>query len=590
MTRVAIIHKEKCNPVACGNYLCARLCPVNRTGSDCIIKGEDEKALIIEELCTGCGICPNRCPFGAIDIVNLPEALQDTPMHRYNVNAFELFHLPIPKKGIVVGILGRNGIGKSTALNILSGNHLPNLGHYHQPPTQESIEKQFSNTIIGDYLKQLYKKEIKISFKPQRIELLPKLFQGKVKDLIKKVDEKNISKLLIDELELNNILDRNIADLSGGELQRLAILACCVKKADFYFFDEPASFLDVTSRIKAAKIIKSLANENTSVMVVEHDLATLDYISDEIQIIYGHEGVFGIVSQSKSVRRGINEYLDGFLPDDNIRFRNYSIKFFDSLEKKRISKEILFEFDELEKSYKDFKLKVNPGNIRKGEVLAVMGENGLGKTTFLKLLANLETPDKGNSPKKKVTYKTQYPSSDVEGTVMQWIAKTTKEFTSGWYQQNIIEKLGLLRLLNNKISELSGGELQKVYIAITLSQEADIYAFDEPSAFIDVEDRLKVAEVIKEFMTRKEKAAIVVDHDVQFVDYIADSILIFEGIPGKEGHVYGPCDKEEGMNRVLKLLDITYRKDKQTNRPRINKPGSQLDSEQRALGKYYYSK
>ena len=136
---------------------------------------------------------------------------------------------------------------------------------------------------------------------------------------------------------------------------------------------------------------------------------------------------------------------------------------------------------------------------------------------------------------------------------------------------------------------MSGGELQKVYIAACLSkQDVNLIAMDEPSAFIDVEDRLKVAEIIKEYVDKKEICAIIVDHDIQFVDYLTDSMLVFEGISGKEGHVFGPVSKREGMNRVLKNLNITYRRDKQSGRPRINKPGSQLDQEQRHKGEYYY--
>jgi len=176
----------------------------------------------------------------------------------------------------------------------------------------------------------------------------------------------------------------------------------------------------------------------------------------------------------------------------------------------------------------------------------------------------------------------------VKGTVREWLEKS-KDYKTGWYKQNILEKLGLLKVIDSEISSLSGGELQKVYIAVCLGNEAELYALDEPSAFIDVEDRLKVAEVIKEFILKKEKAAIVVDHDVQFTEYIADSMLVFEGVPSVNGEVYGPCTKREGMNRVLKMLDITYRKDKDTNRPRINKGDSQLDKEQRSKGEYYYS-
>ncbi|MBU1245747.1 MAG: ribosome biogenesis/translation initiation ATPase RLI [Nanoarchaeota archaeon] len=583
--RIAIINKQKCNPISCGNFLCMRVCPVNRTGKECITQERDKPA-IDEMLCNGCGICQNRCPFQAIQIINLPEKLKEEPVQRFGKNNFELFRLPIPKEKTVVGLLGRNGIGKSTALEILSGNLIPNLGDYSEEGNKEKVIKHFSKTAMHEYFKKLYNGKLKVSYKPQRIELLPKLYKGKVKDLLEKIDERKQSNKLVKELQLDHLMDRHLSKLSGGEMQKVAIIAAMVKKADFYFFDEPASFLDVTSRIKVAKLIRELSKDS-AVMVVEHDLATLDYISDEIQILYGKQAGYGVVSQSKGVRRGINEYLDGFLPDDNVRFRDYGIVFAKAPEGKTTEPAILFEFPELEKKFKGFELKTNKGNVHKAEVMAVMGANGLGKTTFLKLLAGLEKPTTGKIDKIKISYKEQYPEI-VKGTVREWLEKS-KDYKTGWYKQNILEKLGLLKVIDSEISSLSGGELQKVYIAVCLGNEAELYALDEPSAFIDVEDRLKVAEVIKEFILKKEKAAIVVDHDVQFTEYIADSMLVFEGVPSVNGEVYGPCTKREGMNRVLKMLDITYRKDKDTNRPRINKGDSQLDKEQRSKGEYYYS-
>jgi len=587
MKRIVILDKDKCNPEKCGNWLCFRLCPVNRMDKECITK--NKKPIINEELCTGCAICSNKCPFEALSVINLPEKLKVDPIHRYGKNSFELFHLPIPKENKVVGILGRNGIGKTTALNILSGNLKPNLGNFEDPATEEDIIKRYSSITLGKYFKKLFNKEIKISYKPQRIELIPKIYKGKVKDLIKKIDETKKGDKFLEELDLKEIKNRNIKSLSGGELQKLAIIAAAIKKVDIYYFDEPASFCDVTARIKVAKIIRSLA-KNASVIVVEHDLATLDYISDEIQIVYGQPACYGIISQSKAVGRGINEYLNGYLPEDNVRFRDYSIKFPRSSKKQVIEKEILLEFPELEKKFTNFKLNINAGEIHKGEILTVMGANGLGKTTFLKLLSGLEKPTKGKIKKMKIAYKVQYPEANIKGTVIEHLRKIAKNnFNSSWYQSLILEKLNLKPILNNEVNTLSGGELQKVYIAATLSQDCKIFAFDEPSAFIDVEDRLKVAEVIREFIQKKESCAIVVDHDVQFIDYIADSMLVFEGIPAKQGSVYGPVTKHEGMNRVLKILDITYRTDKETLRPRINKPGSNLDTVQRKKGEYYYT-
>ena len=447
----------------------------------------------------------------------------------------------------------------------------------------------FKGTEMQKFLEQVKAGEVKVAYKPQAVDLIARKADGKVKDMLKKVDQKGKAKEIIELLEMENILERDIKDLSGGEMQRLAIAATCLKDANFYFFDEPASFLDITSRMKVAKLIRSLAEENNNtVLVVEHDLATLDYISDELQILYGEAAVYGIVSQTKPIRRGINEYLDGFLPDDNIRFRNYKIVFNKGIEKES-KRPILFEWPELEKKFPAFHMKINAGKIERGDVLTITGSNGLGKTTFLKMIAGLIKPDKGElTSKVKIAYKPQDLQTEA-GTVQEWLNKVAKDHNSGWFKQNILEKLNLQAIINNNISMLSGGELQKVYIAITLSLKADVYAFDEPSAFIDVEDRLKVAEVIRDFMSKNETCAIVVDHDVQFLDYVGDAMLVFKGIPGKEGSVIGPLTKKEGMNEVLKMLNITYRMDKETKRPRINKPGSQLDVEQKKTNKYYYA-
>ncbi|MDP3917075.1 MAG: ribosome biogenesis/translation initiation ATPase RLI [Nanoarchaeota archaeon] len=594
--RIAIIEEDKCHPEKCGNYLCIRLCPVNREGEDCISKNQlTKKATIDEVTCTGCGICPKRCPFGAIHIINLPEKLDTLPIHRFGKNNFELFNLPTVKKGSVVGIIGRNGIGKSTAFEILSGNLIPNLGDFNAEDKEllkESTITKYSNTQMGEYFRELYSNNIKVSYKPQRIELISKIYDGKVIDLLKRVDEKNKADEMIEFLDLENVKNNKLSELSGGELQKVAIIASVIKKADIYFFDEPSSFLDITSRIKVARLIQSLKEEKAAVMVIEHDIATLDYISDEIQILYGERACYGVMSISKGVRNGINDYLEGYLPEDNVRFRDYKIKFSRSIKELNQDAELLVSYKNLKKSFKNFSMEVKEGEIKKGEVLAIMGSNGLGKSTFLNMISNRLKSDSGEINLKKkdinISYKPQYPVPE-DITVEDYIKRHAgEEMKSGWYQQNILEKLNLKSILQNNLLHLSGGELQKVYVAGCLSGESDLIILDEPSAFIDIEDRIHLAEVIKEFAQKKDAACVVVDHDVQFVEYLADKMLVFQGDPGKNGSVIGPTEREEGMNLILKSLKITYRKDKDSNRARINKPDSQLDKEQKSKGKYYF--
>ncbi len=588
---IAIVEKAKCHPTKC-QHECIKFDPINKSGGEGFHIGSSGKSEISEEVVMEIHkICAKKCPFQAIHIINLPERLKEDPIHKYGKNSFELYSLPIIKQNTIVGIIGRNGIGKSTSLQLLTNLVKSNLGKYNEQPQLDAIIKKYSTTWMGEYFKKLSKNEIKISYKPQRVELIVELYKNhKVIALLNKVNERNLLNKLLDELDISSIKERDISELSGGELQRVAILATLLKKADVYYFDEPSSFLDITHRIKVAKLIRTLSKDS-AVVVVEHDLATLDYISDEIQIVYGEQACYGIFSQSKAVRRGINEYMDGMLPDENIRFRPYPIKFSERPAEKIISKEILVEFPELEKHFETFKLKTNSGIIHKAEVLAVMGANGLGKSTFLKLLAGIEKPDKKEIKQIKISYKPQYLDYNIEGTVENYLKSIAgSEFSSGWYKTHILEKLNINAILQNNISELSGGELQKVQIVACLTKpDVDLIAMDEPSAFIDVEDRLNIAEIIKDFIVNNNISAIIVDHDIQFIDYIADSMIVFEGTPAKEGHVVGPLTKRDGMNKVLKNLDITYRRDKQTGRPRINKPGSQLDKEQRAKGEYYYT-
>ena len=580
MTRIAVIDKKKCNPHGCGNYLCAKVCPVNRMGEQCIVEGPDKKALIDEKLCTGCGICPKKCPFGAITIINLPEELDKEPIHRYGVNGFALYNLPTPLFGKVIGIIGRNGIGKSTAMKILSNNLKPNLGREHNAGIKEVIE-YFKGTEAQAYFEKLRDDKIIISYKPQQVDLIPKQFNGTVKELLEKVDQKNIFDSIVKELELENLLDSKLHELSGGELQRLTIAATSMKKANVYFFDEPTSYLDIKQRMKISRFIKSLADENTAVMVIEHDLIVLDYMADMIHLMYGHESVYGVVSGLKTTKNGINVYLSGFLKEENVRFRDNAIKFERHAQQKESKPFILTEWEGFEHSLGRFRLNAESGLLSKGDVVGILGQNGIGKTTFVKILAGVI--DEKNKLNLRVSYKPQYLEASDE-LVITALQRAIQKF-----EIEIIRPLNLKELFMRKISELSGGELQKVAIAHCLSQDADIYLMDEPSAYLDVEQRLIVAKVIRDVMFTTGKSAMIVDHDLLFIDSLSDKLLIFEGIPAVQGLAKSPMSMRDGMNAFLRELNITFRRDEENHRPRINKEDSVKDREQKAEGKLYYS-
>jgi ATP-binding cassette subfamily E protein 1 len=150
--------------------------------------------------------------------------------------------------------------------------------------------------------------------------------------------------------------------------------------------------------------------------------------------------------------------------------------------------------------------------------------------------------------------------------------------------------MGVKKLYEKSVKNLSGGELQKVAVVASLLRQADIYALDEPSAFLDAEDRIAVAKFLQRFVRAQGKSAIIIDHDMQLIDLVADTLVIFEGQPGLEGSATATMQKEEGMNRFLKALSITYRRDETTGRPRVNKEAGRLDREQKQSGNYYYVK
>lgn len=578
MKRIAVVDNSKLKDMDKKRHI-QSLCPVNRRGEDCIFF-EGTKLLIDEALCIGCGICVKAAP-EAIKVINLPEALDKDPIHRYGKNGFALYNLPIPQFGKVVGIIGSNGIGKSTALQIIAGLIKPNLGRVGgENVEQKEVIKYFKGTEAQSYFEKLYDGKIKSAYKPQQVDLIPKQFNGTVKELLKKVDEKGEYEKIIKLLELENILDTDISKISGGELQRVAIAATVLKQANLYIFDEPTSYLDIKQRLKISNFIKELADEETAVMVIEHDLIILDYMTELVHLMYGRAAAYGVVSMTKTTKVGINVYLSGYLKEENMRFRDKPIMFNERAPVSESKHILLTQWNGFEKNFGRFSLKMNEGKIFRNEIVGVLGENGIGKTSFVRILAGeIETSDKIPL---KISYKPQYLSANDE-MVMTVVQRAVQH-----YDVQLIRPLDLKELLLRKLNELSGGELQRVMITKALSEDAEIILMDEPSAYLDVEQRLIVSKVIKEMLNLTGKSAIVVDHDLLFLDYLSDRLIVFDGVPAIHGEQKGPFSMEQGMNIFLKDIKLTFRRDEETHRPRANKLDSQKDREQKSSGKLYY--
>jgi ATP-binding cassette subfamily E protein 1 len=593
VVRIVVLDADFCKPGDCSKE-CIRFCPIVRTGTEAI-KYDPSMAvpIIAETLCTGCAICVKKCPYRALKVVNLPDELEELCVHRYGPNTFKLYRLPVPREGLVVGLLGPNGAGKSTSLKILSGEIMPNLGLYDAPPDWKSILKFYRGSELHEYFRKLSENRLHVVTKPQYVDEAPKRITGTVCEILSKIDERRAIDEVSDMLSLGAIWDKDIHSLSGGELQRMAIAAVALREANVYIFDEPSSYLDVYQRMRMAALVQSLAKASKYVMVAEHDLAVLDYISDQIALFYGNPGVYGIVSKPHGVRVGINIYINGYIPDENVRFRPYAIKFHLSpAPTEWRSEDMLLKWPNFTKVLGDFTLKVKTGEIHRGEVVGIVGANGTGKTTFINVIAGITEPTTGKiiESRIKVSYKPQYVVPNTDRSLREILNSISPALLGDpWHNEEIYTPLDVAPLLDRPANSLSGGELQRIAVATCLSREAKIYLLDEPTAHLDVEHRLAVSKSVRRVAEKTGSAAFVVEHDIVANDLLADSVMVFSGEPGKSGVAHPPQGLRKGMNQFLKGLGITFRRDPDTSRPRVNKKGSWLDRYQKEINEYYYA-
>ncbi|CAI5997915.1 unnamed protein product, partial [Closterium sp. NIES-65] len=535
----------------------------------CIEVGSTSKiAFISEELCIGCGICVKKCPFDAIEIINLPKDLDKDTTHRYGPNTFKLHRLPVPRPGQVLGLVGTNGIGKSTALKVLAGKLKPNLGRFSNPPDWQEILTYFRGSELQNYFTRILEDNLKAIIKPQYVDHIPKAVKGLVGVVLTEKDERDAKEELSDVLELKQVWEREVEHLSGGELQRFAIGVVAGQLGDIYMFDEPSSYLDVRQRLKAAQVIRSLLRPDRYVIVVEHDLSVLDYLSDFICCLYGKPGAYGVVTLPFSVREGINIFLAGFVPTENLRFRDESLTFrvaetpVDNPEEAKTYTR--YKYPRMVKKQGGFKLTVEPGDFTDSQIVVMLGENGTGKTTFIRMLAGLlkADPDEETGkeaedlPEFNVSYKPQKISPKFPHSVRALLhSKIRDSFHHPQFNTDVLRPMQIDPLLDQEVVNLSGGELQRVAITLCLGKPADIYLIDEPSAYLDSEQRIVAAKVIKRFILHAKKTAFVVEHDFIMATYLADRVIVYEGQPSVDCTARTPQSLNSGMNLFLSVRD-----------------------------------
>uniref|UniRef100_A0A6C0J8A1 ABC transporter domain-containing protein n=1 Tax=viral metagenome TaxID=1070528 RepID=A0A6C0J8A1_9ZZZZ len=569
-TRLAVIDKNLCKPTKC-DHECEKKCPVNKTKRKCI--DIEDLASISESLCIGCGICVDVCPFKAIKIINLPNKLNTNYiLHRYSLNSFALFKFPDLKIGSVLGLVGENGIGKSTILGILSGEIIPNFGCFDE---KKSVLKYFKGTEMQKFLMETNK-----SFKPQDIK---KMFENSTQTIHNIIQDLKINTDLHDVWKIFNLLDikdRSVSCLSGGELQKLAIAVTCSKNCKIFLFDEPSSFLDIKQRILMANILKN-KSKDSYVVVSEHDLTILDYLSDYVCCLYGIPGSYGIASNTYSSKDGINSFLNGYIQSENMKFRKNPL-IFENNSYNHLYNLKCHSYEAMEKKIDNFSLKVESGCFYQSEILVIVGENGVGKTQFMKML----TKYKFANYTPIISYKPQHITFDNDKIKVVDLLNTFDKYYDENFVREVIKPLNITNILSRKIKSLSGGDMQILKIIVCLMKDADIYLMDEPSSFLDSERRLIVCKIIKKYIRNNNKTSFIIEHDFLMTMYLADKIIVFSGEPSFNTSASKPLDVQSGMNIFLDNMGVTFRRD-ENNRPRINKYNSINDLKQKHNKKYF---
>ena len=652
--RIVVIDQEKVKPNSEAFRYFQR--NVGGCGKTCIQITNNKSVIVSED---ACAVCVNRCkqcPGDAVSVVKLPTNLTTNIIHKYGPNAFKLHGLPVPRPGHVLGLLGTNGTGKSTALKILSGRIQPNMGDLDTPPDWSSIVSHFRGSDLQNYFQRVMDNRLKTVIKPQLESGFVRRLRGKtVRTLMEERDERNMMDRYVKDLGLTHLLDRKVEDLSGGELQRFAIACTMCRDADVYMFDEVTSFLDMKQRLHVTKLIRSLVHDKESsveewpadalatskkyVIVVEHDLTVLDYMSDFVQCLYGSPGAYGVVTARSRVKNGINQFLAGYIAVDNMRFRDHALTFkvshsdcevnpdeeedgkdlADGVKQKMgvlkyptMSHTRKTENDNGEVTCK-FVLHVESGSFRDSECIALVGENGTGKTTFMKMLAGLTKEQRGaevamglaqaNDAHKGggvapslgslgVSYKKQGLNPKLrrfKGTVRELLEKEINAaLADHHFRVLVVKPLKVDAIMDLSVASLSGGEMQKVSIVLCLGKSAMVYLIDEPSAALDCEQRIIAAKVMKRWVVHHlGRTLFLVEHDFVMAAAMADRVIVYEGTPGVECTARAPVSVADGFNGFLKALNLTFRRDPTNFRPRVNKSGSRIDKQQKANGEYY---
>ena len=337
---------------------------------------------------------------------------------------------------------------------------------------------------------------------------------------------------LVNLLELEKLVDKNIIYISSGERQKIAIGCSLSLEPEIIILDEPSSNLDFHMTKKLKQLIEKLKTKGYTIIIAEHRMYYIQDLIDRVFVINNGKVKEKTISDLKINNEVPLRSLDIF----NLELENISSK----------NKELLMEINNI--TYKNILTNITT-TIYKGDVIGLIGKNGVGKTTLLRLLSNIMKPDKGKVVGKVIPFLVmqdmdyQFFTESVESEMKFGSADNDLEKIN-----SLLMKLGLIEFKDKIPFELSGGQKQRLLIAISALANVNLLMFDEPTSGLDYVNMTKVSGILKDLS--KNSALIVATHDIEFLYKTCNRVIYLDDKVIKEDF-YLNIENKKKVNNIF---------------------------------------
>ena len=337
---------------------------------------------------------------------------------------------------------------------------------------------------------------------------------------------------LVNLLELEKLVDKNIIYISSGERQKIAIGCSLSLEPEIIILDEPSSNLDFHMTKKLKQLIEKLKTKGYTIIIAEHRMYYIQDLIDRVFVINNGKVIEKTISDLKSNNEVPLRSLDIF----NLELENISCK----------NKELLMEINNI--TYKNILTNITT-TVYKGDVIGLIGKNGVGKTTLLRLLSNIMKPNKGKVVGKVVPFLVmqdmdyQFFTESVESEMKFGSADNDLEKIN-----SLLMKLGLTEFKDKIPFELSGGQKQRLLIAISALANVNLLMFDEPTSGLDYVNMTKVSGILKDLS--KNSALIVATHDIEFLYKTCNRVVYLDDKVIKEDF-YLNLENKKKVNNIF---------------------------------------